>query len=171
MSAERVPDKLQQQRELYGEPVGELVRRVTGALGLSQGRLAGVLGLSAAMLSQLVTGQRVKIGNPAVVARLQQALQLAEEAPGLSPEEVQARLRAIGELRSTMANARAEGGGTDQVAVLRSSLRAVASGRELERAAAVLAEEAPGIAELLRVYGLGERVEAERHFQELRRLF
>ncbi|RZU18408.1 hypothetical protein EV645_0600 [Kribbella rubisoli] len=69
---------LQQQIELYGEPLGETVRRVVGPLGLTQGGLAQVIGLSAPMLSQLVSAQRVKIGNPTVMARLRAASELAD---------------------------------------------------------------------------------------------
>ncbi|TWF74461.1 hypothetical protein FHX44_11342 [Pseudonocardia hierapolitana] len=60
----------QRQRELYGAPLGERVRRLTGALGISQARLARTLGMSPAMLSQLVSARRVKIGDPAVLARM-----------------------------------------------------------------------------------------------------
>ena len=58
------------QRELYGAPLGDRVRRLTTRLGISQARLARVLGISPAMLSQLVSARRVKIGDPAVLARL-----------------------------------------------------------------------------------------------------
>lgn len=69
---------IQQQIELYGEPLGETVRRVLGPLGLTQGGLAELIGLSAPMLSQLVSAQRVKIGNPAVMSRLRAASELAD---------------------------------------------------------------------------------------------
>ncbi|WP_308253031.1 helix-turn-helix domain-containing protein [Pseudonocardia sp. ICBG601] len=39
-------------------------------LGVSQARLARALGMSPAMLSQLVSGRRVKISDPAVLARM-----------------------------------------------------------------------------------------------------
>lgn len=71
---------LQQQVELYGEPLGVTVRRVAPLLGLTQGALAHVIGLSAPMLSQLMSAQRVKIGNPAVVSRLRAVAELAELA-------------------------------------------------------------------------------------------
>jgi transcriptional regulator with XRE-family HTH domain len=58
------------QRELYGAPLGERVRRLTTGLGISQARVARTVGISPAMLSQLVSGRRVKIGDPAVLARL-----------------------------------------------------------------------------------------------------
>lgn len=68
------------QRNWYGEPLGALFRRLIDDLGLNQARLAGVLGLSAPMLSQLMSGQRAKIGNPAVVQRVQLLQDLAGQA-------------------------------------------------------------------------------------------
>jgi len=65
------------QRNWYGEPLGALFRKLIEDLGLNQARLAGVLGLSAPMLSQLMSGQRAKIGNPAVVQRVQLLQDLA----------------------------------------------------------------------------------------------
>lgn len=65
------------QRSWYGEPLGALFRRLIDDLGLNQARLAAVLGLSAPMLSQLMSGQRAKIGNPAVVQRVQALQDLA----------------------------------------------------------------------------------------------
>lgn len=58
------------QTEWYGEPLGDRVRPLLDRLALSQSGLAGVLGLSAPMLSQLMSGQRAKISNPAVLHRL-----------------------------------------------------------------------------------------------------
>jgi transcriptional regulator with XRE-family HTH domain len=58
------------QAELYGAPIGDRVRRLTTGLHITQARLARALGISAAMLSQLASGRRVKIGDPAVLARL-----------------------------------------------------------------------------------------------------
>ncbi|TCO45746.1 hypothetical protein EV646_108369 [Kribbella antiqua] len=90
---------LQQQMELYGEPLGELVRRILGPLQLTQSALAQVIGLSAPMLSQLMSAQRVKIGNPAVLSRLRELDDLANLAmigdinPDNIPDEVD-RIRA-----------------------------------------------------------------------------
>lgn len=44
---------------------------------LTQARLASVIGLSAPMVSQLISGQRVKISNPAVYARVVRLEELA----------------------------------------------------------------------------------------------
>ncbi|MGZ0152040.1 helix-turn-helix domain-containing protein [Kribbella sp. WER1] len=94
---EQSRQNLQQQVELYGEPLGEVVRRVTQALGLTQGGLAAVIGLSAPMLSQLVRAQRVKIGNPAVVTRLRAVSELADVAiaDALPPEQIAIELQSI----------------------------------------------------------------------------
>ena len=94
---EQTAQNLQQQVELYGEPLGEVVRRITATLGLTQGGLAQVIGLSAPMLSQLVSAQRVKIGNPAVVSRLRAVSELADlaVAGGIEPEHVAHELDGI----------------------------------------------------------------------------
>src|SRR6476620_3425142 len=68
--AEAVRANRARQCELYGAPLGDRVRMLTARLGVSQARRARVLGISPAMLSQRVSGRRVKIGDPAVLARL-----------------------------------------------------------------------------------------------------
>lgn len=50
------------------------------AYRLTQARLAAVIGLSAPMVSQLISGQRVKISNPAVFARVVRLEELAGSA-------------------------------------------------------------------------------------------
>ena len=81
------------QRSWYGEPLGALFRRLIDDLGLNQARLAGVLGLSAPMLSQLMSGQRAKIGNPAVVQRVQSLQDLAGQVADGSVSAVEATER------------------------------------------------------------------------------
>lgn len=85
------------QAEWYGEPLGERVRPLLERLGLSQSGLAGVLGLSPPMLSQLMSGQRAKISNPAVLHRLLavEELAAAPEYDALPAAEVKERLRRI----------------------------------------------------------------------------
>lgn len=68
--APRIAENRARQEELYGAPLGERVRRLTAALGITQARLARALGMSPAMLSQLASARRVKIGDPSVLARL-----------------------------------------------------------------------------------------------------
>jgi transcriptional regulator with XRE-family HTH domain len=133
-------DALEQQRALYGAPLAELGATVRGSLGLTQGRLAEALGLSAPMLSQLLSGQRVKIGNPAVVHRLQRLLDLAREGHGLSPDEIDLRIAAIREEQSTLT-----GPATDDAQTVR-ALAASASVEQLLTTAT--AAEAAGAAVL-----------------------
>ncbi|MQY03830.1 helix-turn-helix domain-containing protein [Actinomadura macrotermitis] len=161
------------QTEWYGEPLGDRVRRLLERYRLSQSGLAGVLGLSPPMLSQLMSGQRAKISNPAVLNRLL-ALEELAEAPDfdrLSHAELQERL---GEIR---AEAAATTSGMRMTSPERSPverqlaaravqalLREVASAGEIEQAAALIEQGYPGLAEVLRVYGTGRASDAEAHF-------
>ncbi|MCP2336646.1 helix-turn-helix domain-containing protein [Actinomadura rupiterrae] len=176
------------QTEWYGEPLGDRFRRVLDRMGLSQSGLAGVLGLSAPMLSQLMSGQRAKISNPAVLHRLLAVEELAAEADTVPPGELRARLDEIREESpTTTSTLRAEGqgratssgrgGGVMDVAwheaappesparVLQALLREVASAAEIEAAAATIDVNFPEIAEVLRVYGNGRAADAEAHLK------
>ncbi len=97
------------QRNWYGgEPLGgTLFRKLIDDLGLNQARLAGVLGLSAPMLSQLMSGQRAKIGNPAVVQRVQLLQELAVQVADGSVSAAEATER-MDEIK------RSQGGGGAQ---------------------------------------------------------
>lgn len=164
-----VEDNIRRQCELYGEPLGELVRRATAPLGLTQATTAKVLGLSPAMLSHLMTGQRVKIANPIALGRLHALVDLGAEAGDLTTSQINERLDEIRELSSELVT------GSRAVAVeggvaVRGVLRAVASGRELERAVDALRDVAPGLAEVLEVYGSGTDEEIRAHFASVRRL-
>ena len=70
MEVDAVRRNRELQRRFYGEPLGDRLRRLLAALGVSQTVLAGALGLSAPMLSQLMSARRAKIGTPAVLGRL-----------------------------------------------------------------------------------------------------
>ena len=131
----------QTQRELYGEPVADIVGRIMSSLGLTQVRLAEVLGLSAPMLSQLIGARRVKIGNPAVLGRLQSLTDLAAVGPGLTADEKERRLAAIHEAQPTMSTMR-DAGAVD-------ALRAAAPAEDLRRLSE--ATTAPRLASLLRL--------------------
>lgn len=163
-------DRIAQQRSLYGEPVGDLLRQVTAGLGLNQSAVARVLGLSPAMLSQLAHGQRVKIGNPLAVARLQSLLGLAADAPRLTQQEIADRLETIAQSRATLTNHGAAPSAADQADLVRRILLAVASGRELDAAVRALDDVAPGLAELVRVHSTGSPAEAERHLASIAHL-
>lgn len=155
-----------QQAAWYGEPVGDTVRRLVAALGLTQGQLAAAVGLSAPMLSQLSSGQRAKIANPAVLARLQALAALADD-PGLadlSRAEVARRTQAVRELEPTGLLATTTTGTGGGAASVQALLRAVATAAEVQSAAALLDDDHPALAEVLRVYGLGRTADARAHW-------
>ncbi|MER6809222.1 helix-turn-helix domain-containing protein [Spirillospora sp. NPDC000708] len=196
VAAETVVRNRALQTEWYGEPLGDRVRRLLDRLGLSQSALAGVLGLSAPMLSQLMSAQRAKISNPAVLHRLLAAEELAAD-PGfgaLGPAEVKERLKAISaESAATTSGLRAATSGhvpagaapaegapqgpgvadgapvhVEQPArLVQALLREVASAAEIEAAAALIGDRFPDLAELLRVYGNGRTSEAEAHYARI----
>jgi len=178
------------QAEWYGEPLGDRVRPLLGRLGMSQSGLAGVLGLSAPMLSQLMSGQRAKISNPAVLHRLM-AVEDLVAGPGfdaLTAAGLQARLEEIkGETAATTSGMRGAVSGrvptgpvpagpegaaeraagraaAEPARLVQALLREVASAAEIEAAAGLVADRFPDLAEVLRVYGTGRTSEAEAHF-------
>lgn len=73
-------DRLADQEAIYGTTLATRFGSVIQIYKLSQRALADVLGLSAPMLSQLINGQRTKIGNPAVYERLVMLESRAHEA-------------------------------------------------------------------------------------------
>ena len=170
----------EQQRAWYGEPLGDLFRRLIGDLGLNQARLASVLGLSAPMLSQLMSGQRAKIGNPAVVQRLQALQELAAQTADGTASAAEAAAR-MEEIRRSAGSALlgttgTHSGGTATgarqqptarrvVREIQALLRSVCSADEIVRAAGVLAADHPELAEFLRVYGTGRTDEAVEHYE------
>src|SRR5690349_24151936 len=88
------------QREWYGEPLGDRVRRLVVAFDVSQANLAEVLGISAPMLSQVMSGLRAKIGNPQVLARLIM-LERKVLTPDVAAGKKEALLRALDEVRES----------------------------------------------------------------------
>ena len=120
----------EKQRELYGAPLADIAARITGALGLTQARLAAVMGVSAPMLSQLLSGHRTKLSNPASVARLAALNDLVEVAPTLTRGELEERLSGIQETQVTLTSTPLPG---EVVA----ELRRLAGPEELMRLAAL----------------------------------
>ncbi|WP_345421508.1 helix-turn-helix transcriptional regulator, partial [Pseudonocardia xishanensis] len=98
----RLAESRARQRALYGAPIGEKVHRMVRALGLTQAQLAAAVGVSPAMLSQLVSGRRVKIGDPAVLARFRLLDARCADGP-LPPERVPALLAEVRETGPTWA--------------------------------------------------------------------
>jgi predicted transcriptional regulator len=163
------------QRSWYGEPLGALFRRLIDDLGLNQARLAAVLGLSAPMLSQLMSGQRAKIGNPAVVQRVQALQELAGQVAdgSVSAAEAAYRMEEIktssgGSVLSTSSQTTSTSGAPTVRRVVReiqSLLRSVASAGDILEAVRELAPAQPELAEFLRVYGAGRTAEAIAHYE------
>ncbi|MBJ6633577.1 helix-turn-helix domain-containing protein [Streptomyces sp. SS10] len=162
------------QRNWYGEPLGALFRRLIDDLGLNQARLAGVLGLSAPMLSQLMSGQRAKIGNPAVVQRVQLLQDLAGQVAdgSVSAAEATERMEEIkksqgGSVLTNTTTTSSSGAPTVKRVVreIQSLLRSVAAAGDILDAADSLAPTHPELAEFLRVYGAGRTADAVTHYQ------
>ncbi|HEY9353977.1 MAG TPA: hypothetical protein VIP28_12025, partial [Nocardioides sp.] len=101
--------------------------------------------------------------------RLHALIDLGAEAGGLTTSQINERLDEIRELSSELTTgsraAAVEGG-----AAVRGVLRAVASGRELQQAVDALREVAPGLAEVLQIYGSGTDEEMRAHFASVRHL-
>ncbi|GEC19584.1 hypothetical protein PHY01_18670 [Pseudonocardia hydrocarbonoxydans] len=166
-AAEEFADNRARQAELYGAPLGERVRGLLTALGISQARLARTLGISPAMLSQLASGRRVKIGSPAVLARLQLLdHRCAAVATPLPPRAVEVLLADVAhaQLRwapsvgpagdavprpRTPAGARAAAG-PGSAGSAAEALRRIAAPARLAAAAAALGPGFPELAEVLR---------------------
>ncbi|MFI2187206.1 helix-turn-helix domain-containing protein [Streptomyces sioyaensis] len=163
------------QRSWYGEPLGALFRRLIDDLGLNQARLASVLGLSAPMLSQLMSGQRAKIGNPAVVQRVQALQDLAGQVAdgSVSAAEATDRMEEIkktagGSMLNNTAQQTSSTGATTVRRVVReiqSLLRSVSDAGDIIDAANALAPAHPELAEFLRVYGAGRTADAVAHYE------
>jgi len=169
-----IADRRRTQTELYGAPLSASISRLMQTFRLSQAAVARILGVSAPMLSQLVSAQRIKIGNPVAVHRLQSMLELADEVDeGLGHRELEQRLAAIqGDDSTSMTRARTSVGRTGEEApeLVSRLLHAVASGRELRQAADALAPLHPEIAAVLRIYGTGSPEDRDQHYQSLRDL-
>lgn len=154
----------EEQRTLYGAPLKEVLTRCRSVLEVSQARLAALLGISAPMLSQLMSAQRIKIGNPAAVQRLQVMLEAVEavERGALDVERALAQVAGAGTtdvLTGTSRRVSVKERAGEVQALFR---RAASAGDHLAAAKAVEADH-PRIAELLRVYGAGSEDDAVSH--------
>lgn len=146
------------QREWYGEPLGDRVRRLVVAFNVSQAFLAEVLGISAPMLSQVMSGRRAKIGNPVVLARMIM-LERKVLTPGVvagNVEAIQAALEDVRDARPTVGRDSFPVGAAFGDRALLSALRDVAEDENLSHAADRLDPDFPAIAELLRRAGKGD---------------
>jgi transcriptional regulator with XRE-family HTH domain len=140
------------QREWYGEPLGDRVRRLVVAFDVSQAQLADVLGISPPMLSQLMSGRRAKIGNPAVLARMVM-LERRVLTPDVASGDRAAIRRALEEVRDsrptvTSRSIPVDEGDAEEGALV--ALRRIARREELVGAAEALDGRFPAVAGLLR---------------------
>jgi transcriptional regulator with XRE-family HTH domain len=187
---EQTENNLRQQTELYGEPLGTLMRRIGSTLSLTQARLAETIGLSAPMLSQLMSGQRVKIGNPAVVSRLQSLDLLVTRVneQGLDQAQIAIELteirgstgaftRPTSVTPATVAAEPSSSGPTatnqrpaarDVVREIQNLIRSLASADEVQQAAGLISPQSPALAELLLTYGAGRTDDALAHYERHR---
>ncbi|PFG20970.1 helix-turn-helix domain-containing protein [Serinibacter salmoneus] len=163
MGDEATGRNLQAQRELYGESLGDIFRRMLVTFQLNQSQLAGLLGLSAPMLSQLMAGHRVKIGNPVVLERIRVLESLEGEVTPLTLPQLTARLESVRTTGWTTQAATISP--PDAASAVRRLLREVAAGRELRHAAGLLQQEHPALAEVLLVYGTGSHEDAQEHYR------
>lgn len=143
-----VAHNVARQREYYGEPLGDRVRRLVVAFDVSQAQVAEVLGISAPMLSQVMSGRRQRIANPAVLARLvllERKILVPEVAAG-SREAIRAALDDV--RAATPAGAVASASEPDRASMAQ-GLAAQFDPQELARAATLLRTDCPALARLL----------------------
>ncbi|MGW4485482.1 XRE family transcriptional regulator [Amycolatopsis sp. NPDC004368] len=144
------------QREWYGEPLGDRVRRLVVAFDISQAYLAEVLGISAPMLSQVMSGRRAKIGNPVVLARmimLERKILVPDVAAG-NRDAMQAALEDVRDSRPTVGRDNIPVGSDERLVL--AALREVAEDEDLTEAAKRLDDDFPILAELLRRAGASQ---------------
>lgn len=143
------------QREWYGEPLGDRVRRLVRAFNISQANLADVLGISAPMLSQVMSGRRAKIGNPSVLARLimlERKVLVPDVAAG-KPEAMRQAMIDVRESRPQVGRDVLSVDGSSDANTAVAALRNILSGDDLLTAADLVDDEFPELAELLRRAG------------------
>jgi len=171
VSEDAAADNVARQVQLYGAPLAQVIDQITGRLGLTQGRVAQILGLSAPMMSHLVSARRVKMGNPVAHTRLIRLRQLAEDvaAGGIPASGVASELEAIAADNDTWAGTTTTHLIDDDAAIARrvqELFRHVADAADWLEVAATVEERHPQIAELLRVYGAGRTGSAEQHWTQ-----
>lgn len=163
-----------QQQQLYGEPIAAIVGRVGQRLGMNQAQTARAIGLSAPMLSHLVTARRVKIGNPHALARLRALNDLAldverGEVPVTEVDQRVERVVASDWSDRTTQQLRTDRAADprDCVARVQALFRSVAGAEEWLRVVTALRAEHPAIAELLHAYGLARSDDALAHWNRV----
>jgi predicted transcriptional regulator len=134
----------ERQKDLYGASLRSLVHGLAEDYGISQARLARVLGISPAMLCQLVSGERIKIGDPVASARLMVLNQRRVLVRCLEVRRIEEILDEVARIRDPWPR----DGRTGSKAI--GDLREIADAEQLEAAAAKLADDFPRLADFLR---------------------
>lgn len=151
-AAEAMRRNVMLQRAYYGEAMGDRLRRLMRAYQLTQTALAHTLGISPAMLSQVMSGRRQKIANPTVVARLT-ALERRARNPDVvagDPVVLAAVLEQVRELSpAVIAAERLSAEGVDADGALISALAATCTGVQLWKSAAAVSPVSATLAQLL----------------------
>ncbi|MEU7072806.1 helix-turn-helix transcriptional regulator [Streptomyces narbonensis] len=185
MDATAIARNQELQRQWYGAPLGELCRDLCDRFGMTQSGLAETLGISPAMLSLVMRGQRARIANPDAAARLTAVLRFAQDVragtvPAGDAPRVLAGIRAsrtpgqdsmgAAVTRHRSSEGRSTEPGPDPASDpdpdlrfalrLRDLLTSRASAVDILGAAALLDAGHPGLAEILRVCGAGRTDEA-----------
>jgi transcriptional regulator with XRE-family HTH domain len=140
------------QREWYGEPLGDRVRRLVRAFNISQAYLAEVLGISAPMLSQVMSGRRAKIGNPSVLARmimLERKVLIPDVAAG-KPEAMKQAMLDVRDSRPKVGRDVLPVDGSTDASAAVAALRNILSADDLAAAAELVDDDFPELGELLR---------------------
>ena len=135
---------LDKQREYYGELFGERARRLVVGFDISQAQLAEVLGVSAPMLSQVMSGRRQKMANPAALARM-----VLLERTLLTARGHQQRRDALAEVRSATPAAAVLSAASPGKDSLVQGLREHCSSDELAECAHLVGAVSPELARLL----------------------
>ena len=174
------PPKLEANRvrqvELYGMSIADMVRTLSATLGMNQTQIAHAIGLSGAMMSQLIAGGRVKIGNPVVSTRLSELRMLADGVvagtipSGEVPMAIE-QIRMISTTQGTTTSAATPSDVEDQqlVQALQDLFRSVAGAQDWLAVADLAQDDHPQIAKLLRTYGAARTDEALRYYAATKR--
>lgn len=169
-------DNVRSQQQLYGEPIADIVGRIGRNLAMNQAQVARGVGLSAPMLSHLVSGRRVKIGNPQALTRLHALDELARqvEAGQVSPGPAQQRVSEIiasdFDWAETTTRRRTETAPDPQATVreMQAVFRSVAGAEEWLQVVTELRTSHPRIAELIHAYAVARTDEAIAHWHRHR---
>lgn len=171
-TAEAVAQIRARQVALYGEPLQAVLGRCAHSLHLTQAKMSELLGISAPMLSQLINGHRIKIGNPTAAQRLQWMIQIAQQvdegemthAEAMQQLQQNAEATDIFNQPSPLANRRSR-----HLAIeIQEMCRVLASAADFLEAANSIKAEHPEIAEFLSVFGAERTDRAIEYADRLR---